>query len=129
MKAFLLDKPDIVVTEEELKEIGVLHWVIDVDNLEREGKLDALCKERGYSYKDVVRTFYFVLLKSLWIFDELQLTRLLETEKCFKFFTVNSVLFFWRFMSRPNTFQIMQRRSKSFSKSMRQTHEGVVVFV
>jgi 1,2-dihydroxy-3-keto-5-methylthiopentene dioxygenase len=54
MRAFLLEKPDVEVTEEELKEIGVLHWVIDVDNLERDGKLDSLCKERGYSYKDVV---------------------------------------------------------------------------
>jgi hypothetical protein len=54
MKAFLLDKPEVEVTKEELAEIGVLHWTINVDNLEREGKLDSLCKERGYTYKDVV---------------------------------------------------------------------------
>jgi hypothetical protein len=76
MKAFLLEKPDIVVTEEELKEIGVLHWVIDVDNLEREGTLDALCKERGYSYKDVVLTFSLSFRNIFLILDELQLISL-----------------------------------------------------
>jgi len=55
MKVFLIDNPSIQLTENDLKEIGVLHWTISVENGEANDPiLVKLCNDRGYSYKDVV---------------------------------------------------------------------------
>eukprot|EP01117_Protostelium_nocturnum_P016310 TRINITY_DN6428_c0_g1_i1.p1 TRINITY_DN6428_c0_g1~~TRINITY_DN6428_c0_g1_i1.p1 ORF type:complete len:180 (-),score=59.33 TRINITY_DN6428_c0_g1_i1:167-679(-) len=39
---------------EQLKKLGLEYWHLDADKWEEEGKLDAICKERGYNYKDFV---------------------------------------------------------------------------
>ncbi|KAF8067404.1 ADI1 [Scenedesmus sp. PABB004] len=37
-----------------LRELGVLSWKLDADNYDSDPKLDAICKVRGYSYKEVL---------------------------------------------------------------------------
>eukprot|EP01097_Dermamoeba_algensis_P000705 TRINITY_DN1249_c0_g1_i2.p1 TRINITY_DN1249_c0_g1~~TRINITY_DN1249_c0_g1_i2.p1 ORF type:complete len:184 (-),score=62.45 TRINITY_DN1249_c0_g1_i2:166-687(-) len=54
MDAFILSRPEEKVSGEELASLGVLHWKLDADNFEQEGKLGEICKERGYTYKDFV---------------------------------------------------------------------------
>lgn len=54
IKAYYFDDPEKVVSVEELNKIGVLTWKLDSDNYEQEGKLDQICNERGYNYRDFV---------------------------------------------------------------------------
>ena len=54
IKAYYFDVPEKVVSVEELNKIGVLTWKLDSDNYEQEGKLDQICNERGYNYRDFV---------------------------------------------------------------------------
>jgi 1,2-dihydroxy-3-keto-5-methylthiopentene dioxygenase len=44
--------PNVPVTLEALAELGVLHWTLSGE--ETDPELLAICKERGYSYKDIV---------------------------------------------------------------------------
>ena len=55
MRVFLLDQPEVTLTTEELDKLGVLSWVIPVETVEQDGILDGICKERKYTYKDIVR--------------------------------------------------------------------------
>ena len=55
MHVFLLDNPEVTLTKTDLDNLGVLSWVIPVDTLEQDGILDGICKERKYTYKDIVR--------------------------------------------------------------------------
>jgi hypothetical protein len=57
IKAYLIEDPSHEVPEEELKELGVFHRVLDADTYEKENKLESLdqiCQERGYNYRDFV---------------------------------------------------------------------------
>ncbi|XP_065184468.1 acireductone dioxygenase-like [Sycon ciliatum] len=48
-------EPPKPVALDELRDLtGVLHWQIDADRYEEEGKLAGIQKERGYSYTDVI---------------------------------------------------------------------------
>ncbi|PRP78406.1 hypothetical protein PROFUN_13710 [Planoprotostelium fungivorum] len=42
------------VSKEQLEKLGVDSWILDADRWEEEGKLDQICKQRGYNYKDEV---------------------------------------------------------------------------
>ncbi|XP_023240799.1 1,2-dihydroxy-3-keto-5-methylthiopentene dioxygenase-like [Centruroides sculpturatus] len=47
--------PKKYVNLEELKsKTGVLYWPINVDNIEKEGKLAEIKKDRGYNYEDML---------------------------------------------------------------------------
>lgn len=48
-----LDPPQ-PVSMDYLTKIGVLYWKIDVDNIEKEGLLEKVKKDRGYTYSDEV---------------------------------------------------------------------------
>lgn len=54
MRAFLLDNPEVEVSLEDLKKFGILYWKLSIETLEEDGILDKICKERGYTYNDVV---------------------------------------------------------------------------
>eukprot|EP01113_Clastostelium_recurvatum_P030720 TRINITY_DN3762_c0_g1_i4.p1 TRINITY_DN3762_c0_g1~~TRINITY_DN3762_c0_g1_i4.p1 ORF type:complete len:170 (+),score=53.63 TRINITY_DN3762_c0_g1_i4:37-546(+) len=54
MKAYLLDDPSHTLTDKDLEQVGILHWTLDADRYEEEGKLDTITKERGYKNRDVV---------------------------------------------------------------------------
>src|SRR4051812_30083196 len=57
LNAYYIDEPTKKVSVPELDALGVLSWKLDADNYEAEGKLDQICKERGYTYKDFVNYF------------------------------------------------------------------------
>jgi len=46
--------PLTLVSQSQLDDLGVCSWQLDADNYEKEGKLDQICKERGYNYRDYV---------------------------------------------------------------------------
>jgi len=54
VKAWLVESPSTEYTLEQLKDLGVLYWKLDADKYEEEGTLGNICKERGYTYKDIV---------------------------------------------------------------------------
>lgn len=54
VKAWYVDKPAQVVSPARLARLGVLHWQLDADNYEKEGKLEQICRERGYKNRDQV---------------------------------------------------------------------------
>ena len=56
MHVFLLDQPEVTLTKAELDKLGVLSWVIPVETVEQDGILDGICRERKYTYKDIVRS-------------------------------------------------------------------------
>jgi len=62
MHVFLLDDPQVTFTKADLDKIGVLSWQIPVETLEQDGILDGICRERKYTYKDIVRVLPFVLV-------------------------------------------------------------------
>ncbi|XP_077990385.1 acireductone dioxygenase-like [Glandiceps talaboti] len=49
-----MTEPPKFVDLDYLKGQGVLYWKLDADNFEKEGKLGEICKERGYTYEDVI---------------------------------------------------------------------------
>ncbi len=53
LKAYYIDNSEEAPIE-LLNELGVLHYPLDADNYDKEGKLDKICAERGYNYKDTV---------------------------------------------------------------------------
>lgn len=55
MHVFLLDNPEVTFTKADLDKIGVLSWAIPVETIEQDGILDGICRERKYTYKDIVR--------------------------------------------------------------------------
>lgn len=59
MHVFYIDRPEVTLTKEQLDKLGVLSWVIPVESLEQDGILDGICKERKYTYKDIVRFLCF----------------------------------------------------------------------
>ena len=59
MHIFLLDEPEVTFTAADLAKIGVLSWQIPVDTLEKDGILEGICRDRKYTYKDVVRALLF----------------------------------------------------------------------
>jgi len=56
MKAFYLDNPMEIVSLEDLHELGLLFFCLDPINYKKEGKLDEICKQRGYTYADFVNS-------------------------------------------------------------------------
>mmetsp|Transcript_19368 Transcript_19368/g.49238 ORF Transcript_19368/g.49238 Transcript_19368/m.49238 type:complete len:166 (+) Transcript_19368:39-536(+) len=50
MKAYFLDNPEQAVDLAHLQKAGVLHYSVDVANYT--ARLDEICKERGYTYRD-----------------------------------------------------------------------------
>eukprot|EP01114_Cavostelium_apophysatum_P008914 TRINITY_DN2192_c0_g1_i1.p1 TRINITY_DN2192_c0_g1~~TRINITY_DN2192_c0_g1_i1.p1 ORF type:complete len:186 (-),score=28.94 TRINITY_DN2192_c0_g1_i1:46-567(-) len=54
VRAWFIDSPTTQVPMDDVKKLGVVHWKLDADNWEKEGKLDQICKERGYTYRDFV---------------------------------------------------------------------------
>jgi len=42
------------VSLDYVSSLGVLYWRIDPVNYEKEGKLSAIRKERGYTYHDII---------------------------------------------------------------------------
>lgn len=59
MHVFYIDRPEVTLAKEQLDKLGVLSWVIPVETLEQDGILDGICKERKYTYKDIVRFLCF----------------------------------------------------------------------
>jgi len=51
---YIGSEPLKVVSQSHLDALGVCSWQLDADNYEKEGKLDKICKERGYNYRDYV---------------------------------------------------------------------------
>lgn len=53
---------------EKLRDLGVLYWSLDADNYEKDPRLAAIRKERGYSYQVGLQTLmknvakYFVVV-------------------------------------------------------------------
>jgi len=62
--AYYLDDPKVEVSQNHLTDLGVIHWHLDANNYEKEGKLDQICKERGYNYRDFVNSQKMPDLKS-----------------------------------------------------------------
>lgn len=62
MHVFLLDNPEVTLTKTELDNLGVLSWKIPVETIEEDGILDGICRERNYTYKDIVRVEELLLL-------------------------------------------------------------------
>jgi len=54
MKAYSIEDPAHIVSEEGLAKIGILHWALDADNWEAQGILESIRKERGYKNHDVI---------------------------------------------------------------------------
>eukprot|EP01116_Phalansterium_solitarium_P011784 TRINITY_DN27567_c0_g1_i1.p1 TRINITY_DN27567_c0_g1~~TRINITY_DN27567_c0_g1_i1.p1 ORF type:complete len:189 (+),score=35.17 TRINITY_DN27567_c0_g1_i1:49-567(+) len=52
--SYYIDSPSESVFQAELDSLGLLSWKLDADNYDKDGKLDAICKERNYNYKDFV---------------------------------------------------------------------------
>eukprot|EP01108_Squamamoeba_japonica_P003627 TRINITY_DN290_c0_g1_i1.p1 TRINITY_DN290_c0_g1~~TRINITY_DN290_c0_g1_i1.p1 ORF type:complete len:199 (-),score=50.59 TRINITY_DN290_c0_g1_i1:42-638(-) len=52
MKIYYIDTPDTPLNKEEAEAVGVLTWALDADN--HAEPLDAIKKERGYTYEDTV---------------------------------------------------------------------------
>lgn len=46
--------PNVPVTVEELRELGVLYWKLDADLCQTDGSLERICNERGYKNRDEV---------------------------------------------------------------------------
>lgn len=46
--------PNKPVDLEKLRDLGVLYWRLDADNYEKDPRLAAIRKERGYSYQDII---------------------------------------------------------------------------
>jgi hypothetical protein len=63
MKAYILNNDNTSgesVTEDYLKKVGVLYWHFDPVSFSEEGRLDQICKERGYTYRDFVSIKSFI---------------------------------------------------------------------
>eukprot|EP01112_Ceratiomyxa_fruticulosa_P016581 TRINITY_DN5032_c0_g1_i1.p1 TRINITY_DN5032_c0_g1~~TRINITY_DN5032_c0_g1_i1.p1 ORF type:complete len:169 (-),score=30.53 TRINITY_DN5032_c0_g1_i1:109-615(-) len=54
MRVYYIDKPSEPLSPEDIKKVGVLSWVLDADNWEKEGLLDRIKKERNYKNSDVI---------------------------------------------------------------------------
>jgi len=56
VKAYYLENATEAVTLEHLHSLGVMYWQLDPANYEKDGKLDKICHDRGYTYKDFVNS-------------------------------------------------------------------------
>lgn len=79
MKAFYLDSSD-PVTQEELDNLGVLYWSVPADTYDADGVLDGICTEKGYNYREIVRTkLWQPILRSsvdvFWASSQLEISR------------------------------------------------------
>jgi 1,2-dihydroxy-3-keto-5-methylthiopentene dioxygenase len=52
--AYYMDDTEKRVSLEVLESLGVQYWNLDPSKYENDPKLDAICKEQGYSYRDYV---------------------------------------------------------------------------
>ena len=65
MKAYFLNTDNTSgqsISEDELKAIGVLYFHLDPIAYNEQGKLDQICKDRGYTYRDFVRNSHYGML-------------------------------------------------------------------
>lgn len=60
IKAYYIENPEESVPQSKLEALGVLHWKLDADNYEQEGKLAQIRKDRNYNYIDFVILSLFV---------------------------------------------------------------------
>jgi hypothetical protein len=92
MHIFLLDKPEVTLTKDELDKLGVLSWIIPVETIEQDGILDKICQERKYTYKDIVRSLELSWIICGWPFGTLSLP--MEDARARKLRSYNNVLAF-----------------------------------
>jgi len=53
LKAYYIENQE-TVDQSHLDRLGVLHFSLDADNYEQEGKLAKICEDRKYNYKDFI---------------------------------------------------------------------------
>jgi len=52
--AHYLNDPSKSLSLEHLNKLGLFYWKLDADNYEKDGTLDKICTDRGYTYRDEV---------------------------------------------------------------------------